>query len=214
MSNTTTGNGLRVYRGSGSWAAGAGIMEFPILDNYGTTLGQYEPVSVGVDLATAGAGTLIQYVAGGTVKAVGVLDGVTWFDTTGQRRFSDYWPAGTRTYNGQPAIATVYVDPSLLYIARTKFTAQPFGNASPSTLLYANQAFANANFTTGTIGVVDSLGHSTISIDMSTATFTSTLDVTVIGLAPGEVLNAAGNSVLVRLNQTFWAAPVTGRAIA
>ena len=66
-------------------------------------------------------GQPVKYVTGGTIEKVtgteafvGAFDGVEWTDTTGRRRVSNYWPAGTAYQTGS-CVAYFYNDPNIVY---------------------------------------------------------------------------------------------------
>ena len=66
-------------------------------------------------------GQPVKYVTGGTIEEVtgteafvGAFDGVEWTDTTGRRRVSNYWPAGTAYQTGS-CVAYFYNDPNIVY---------------------------------------------------------------------------------------------------
>ena len=66
-------------------------------------------------------GQPVKYVTGGVIEEVtgteafvGSFDGVEWTDTTGRRRVSNYWPAGTAYQTGS-CVAYFYNDPNIVY---------------------------------------------------------------------------------------------------
>ena len=66
-------------------------------------------------------GQPVKYVTGGVIEEVtsteafvGAFDGVEWTDTTGRRRVSNYWPAGTAYQTGS-CVAYFYNDPNIVY---------------------------------------------------------------------------------------------------
>ena len=66
-------------------------------------------------------GQPVKYVTGGQIEEVtsteafvGAFAGVEWTDTTGRRRVSNYWPAGTAYQTGS-CVAYFYNDPNIVY---------------------------------------------------------------------------------------------------
>jgi hypothetical protein len=129
----------------------------------------------------------VAYTSNGTIQPVasteafaGAFAGVEWTDTTGRRRVSNYWPAGT---TGTAIVAYFYNDPLIVY------EIQADG-------IVAQTAIGdNANFSNLTAGSnVTGLSQCTMS---ATLTGTSTSgQLRIVDLAP-LVDNAWGDAYTV-----------------
>lgn len=72
---------------------------------------QYGSTANGITLGTIG---IALAVTGATGAFAGAFAGVEWTDTTGRRRVSNYWPAGT-TFQTGSCVAYFYNDSNIVY---------------------------------------------------------------------------------------------------
>lgn len=83
-----------------------------ITSGYANAILRGQPVQYGT---TANGGTLGTIIPAGATGAIaGVFAGVEWTDTTGRKRVSNYWPAGT-TYIAGSCVAYFYNDNRIVY---------------------------------------------------------------------------------------------------
>ena len=105
MSSTNAPFGLRpAFHPSGLDRAQA--LAGGIASGYGTDILKGQPVKLDT------SGTLVVAAAGESFQ--GAFVGVEWTDTTGRRRVSNYWPAGTAYQTGS-CVAYFYNDPNIVY---------------------------------------------------------------------------------------------------
>ena len=109
--------------------------------------------------STAGTGVATGTIAQAAAGAVwtGAFAGVEWTDTTGRRRVSNYWPAGT-TYIAGSCVAYFYNDPNIVYeiqsdatIAQTSLGGEY--NFSANTGFAVNAGSATTGLSTTALGV-------------------------------------------------------------
>lgn len=140
-------------------------------------------------IATGYAANILKYqpvkiVAGGTIEAaaigdafVGVLMGVEWTDSDGQRNVSNKWTASTA---GTDIVAYITRDPAIIYEIEADDTIAQADIGS------------QADFTAITAGSTTT-GLSAIALDQSTLTNSGNASLRVLSIAPGPD-NAAGDS--------------------
>ena len=122
-------------------------------------------------------GQPVKYVTGGVIEEVtgteafvGSFDGVEWTDTTGRRRVSNYWPAGTAYQTGS-CVAYFYNDPNIVY------EIQADGAVAQSAI------GDEANFTNLTAGSTTT-GLSQCTMNSSLAGANNVGQVRIVDLAP------------------------------
>ena len=122
-------------------------------------------------------GQPVKYVTGGQIEEVtgteafvGSFDGVEWTDTTGRRRVSNYWPAGTAYQTGS-CVAYFYNDPNIVY------EIQADGAVAQSAI------GDEANFTNLTAGSTTT-GLSQCTMNSSLAGANNVGQVRIVDLAP------------------------------
>lgn len=217
--NTNAPNGLVPYSYlDGSLWTGQ-TEEYPIASGYATSLFQGDPVTLLAD-GTIGIG-----VAGAAI--IGVFQGVTYVNSSGEPIFINFWTGGTVTQGAQNALAKVVADPNVLFdiqvstatgtpgpvnpvaLAQTNFnnnanfsvTANQFNaTVAPNAVTYADNPGAG-NTRTGISGYY---------LDYGSLNTTATLNLKLIRLTPkvGNVLSSGGtasgtinfNNALVLIN--------------
>jgi hypothetical protein len=119
MSATSAPFGLRpAFHPSGLDRAQA--LAGGIVSGYNTDILKGAPVRYNSTAGTSvAAGTITN--AGATGAWSGAFSGVEWTDTTGRRRVSNYWPAGT-TYQTGSCVAYFYNDQNIVYEIQTDAT--------------------------------------------------------------------------------------------
>ena len=122
-------------------------------------------------------GQPVKYVTGGVIEEVtsteafvGSFDGVEWTDTTGRRRVSNYWPAGTAYQTGS-CVAYFYNDPNIVY------EIQADGTVNQSAI------GDEANFTNLTAGSTTT-GLSQCTMNATLAGANNVGQVRIVDLAP------------------------------
>jgi len=122
-------------------------------------------------------GQPVKYVTGGQIEEVtgteafvGSFDGVEWTDTTGRRRVSNYWPAGTAYQTGS-CVAYFYNDPNIVY------EIQADGSVAQSSI------GDEANFTNLTAGSTTT-GLSQCTMSATLAGANNVGQVRIVDLAP------------------------------
>lgn len=116
MSNTNAPFGLRPVRQL-SGCADISISPYTIASSEATAMALGSPVKL------TGTGTNIALAAAGDT-AVGVFAGVEYLNTQGEHVRSQYWPAGTVTYDGTDAQALVWDDPNIIFEIQTATLAK------------------------------------------------------------------------------------------
>lgn len=167
------------------------IAKFQITPAYGTNL------FIG-DAVTLTNGLIVRD-APGTTPVLGVFQGCQYTDAQGNIQFSKYWPASTVVKTGTIALADISIDPN------TEFTIQ--ANTTVTTASIGK----NANLTYATAGSA-ATGMSGAMLDVSTINTTATLAVHIVGFdpMPGNVSGVTYNNVLVKPNNSLFAAGATG----
>lgn len=128
------------YQNGTLWNGGE--REYPIASGYATSLFEGDPVTVLAD------GTIGICAPGSAM--LGVFQGVTYIDTTGQPIFTNFWIGGTATQSAFNATAKVIDDPNVWFdIQISTINNQP-GPANPVAINQANQVNKNANFAIAT----------------------------------------------------------------
>lgn len=119
MSATSAPFGLRpAFHPSGLDRAQA--LANGIVSGYGTDILKGAPVRYNSTAGTSvAAGTITNAAATGAWA--GAFAGAEWTDTTGRRRVSNYWPAGT-TYQAGSCVAYFYNDQNIVYEIQTDAT--------------------------------------------------------------------------------------------
>lgn len=169
MSSTSAPFGLQpIYHTSGSVRP----QQFTLVDNYGTTLLQNQPVKIGTD------GTLQAAVAGQAF--IGVFQGVEFTDSDGRRRVSNKWIAST---TGTDVIAYATSDPQIVY--------QIQSSAALNITNIGNQADTSTAGTGSTV-----TGLSNMTLDVATLTTSGSAQLRIIGLTP-YADNAWGDTYVV-----------------
>mgnify|MGYP007049620764 CR=1 FL=1 len=119
MSATSAPFGLRpAFHPSGLDRAQA--LANGIVSGYGTDILKGAPIRYNSTAGTSVAAGTITNAAAGAVWT-GAFAGVEWTDTTGRRRVSNYWPAGT-TFQTGSCIAYFYNDQNIVYEIQTDAT--------------------------------------------------------------------------------------------
>ena len=119
MSQTNAPFGLRpAFHPSGLDRAQA--LAGGIVSGYATDILKGAPVRYNSTAGTSvAAGTITNAASGGAWT--GAFAGVEWTDTTGRRRISNYWPAGTAYQTGS-CVAYFYNDANIVYEIQTDAT--------------------------------------------------------------------------------------------
>jgi hypothetical protein len=133
-----------------------------IKDAYATAIGHGDPVALGT---SGNAGYII--LAAEASTPVGILRGVRYIDSTGQMQFRPNFPAGTSNSGLVSTVAAAggasgdivaLVEP----VENRTFMVNTADAAATQADLLISKRFKN-------IGTVDSLGYSTIALDMDAA---------------------------------------------
>lgn len=208
-----------LYQNGALWTGQEG--EYHVASGYNTSLFEGDPVT---SLAN---GTIGIGVAGAAI--IGVFQGVTYIDTTGQPIYQNFWLANTATQSAVDAIAKVVDDPNVLFdIQISTINNQP-GPANPVALAQTNIT-QNANFAVATAansfnptvapnpvsyaanpqGGNTSTGISAYFLDYNTLGNGATLNCKILRLTPtaGNIPSAGGtasgtlnfNNALVLIN--------------
>ena len=173
MSSTSAPFGLQpIYHTSGSVRP----QQFTLVDNYGTTLLQNQPVKIGTD------GTLQAATAGQAF--IGAFQGVEFTDSDGRRRVSNKWVAST---TGTDVIAYATSDPQIVYQIQSN-------NAGGVTLNLTNIGNQADTSTAGTGSTVT--GLSNMTLDTATLTTSGSAQLRIIGLTP-YADNAWGDNYVI-----------------
>lgn len=104
---TAPRKGLTPCRKVGSAPDNKALNAYTIASGYATALGRGDPVKLHTD------GTLV--VATNGADAIGVLEGVTYTDSTGAVKIQKYWPASTTATNIE---ALVMDDPNATFLIK------------------------------------------------------------------------------------------------
>jgi len=174
MSATTASFGLRpAFHPSGLDRAQA--LANGIVSGYNTDILKGAPIRYNSTAGTSVAAGTITNAAAGAVWT-GAFAGVEWTDTTGRRRVSNYWPAGT-TYVTGSCVAYFYNDPNIVYEIQSDAT------------IAQTSLGGEYNFSAGTGYTVTSgsntTGLSTTALGVSTAVANGAQgDMRVVDIAP------------------------------
>lgn len=143
------------------------------------------------DLVTVVNGYIVKYVAGTHASAVGVLNGVFYFDpSTNKPTWKNFYPGSVNVPAGQKILADVIDDPSQL------FTIQATGQVTQS------QIGKNASPSTGTTGSITN-GQSAMTLNSSTIANSGTLALKIVGYfnVPGNITSGEDYvQVVVKIN--------------
>ncbi len=166
------------------------VNTYPIASAYNTAIGMGDPVTVLAD------GTIGIAVAGSAV--LGVLQGVKYFDTTGDLVARPNWVASTAALTGTVPQALVIDDPNVVYTIQ-----ETNGSSAAGTPLALADVNLNANFVIGT--PTAATGNSTSSINNTTENTTSTLNLKILGLdpTPGNAVGSFANWLVCINNHIF-----------
>lgn len=111
MSSTSTPFGLRpAFHPSGLDRAQA--LANGIVSGYASAILKGQPVQYGTTANSGTIGTILPATTSGAIA--GAFAGVEWTDTTGRRRVSNFWPAGTAYLTGS-CVAYFYNDNNIVY---------------------------------------------------------------------------------------------------
>jgi hypothetical protein len=124
------------------------MTKYAIASTYGTALGKGDPVEL------TGTGKNIQLSAAGNVNSLGVFAGCSYTDATGEKRFSEYWPAGTVATE---IVALVWDDPMIIFAIQGDSVAEA-------------DIGALADWTVGTPSAVTGLSTTFLAVNGATAT--------------------------------------------
>lgn len=161
------------------------------------------------DRVTLVGGNLVVAAAG--TPAIGVFNGCSYIDATGNPQWLNYWLGSTVTYNAQAAEALVTDAPLTLYNVQV---SNSLNVASPS--ITQSMLNLNANLSLGGGGNLISpanptagstrTGNSGYYLDFSTLGTGSNLDVKIVRFTPqpGNVSELPFNNVLVTLNNDVY----------
>jgi hypothetical protein len=186
MSATTASFGLRpAFHPSGLDRAQA--LANGIVSGYNTDILKGAPIRYNSTAGTSVAAGTITNAAAGAVWT-GAFAGVEWTDTTGRRRVSNYWPAGT-TYVTGSCVAYFYNDQNIVYEIQSDAT------------IAQTSLGGEYNFSAGTGYTVTSgsnvTGLSTTALGVSTAVANGSQgDMRVVDIAP-YADNAWGDNFVV-----------------
>jgi hypothetical protein len=165
-----------------------------------TDFALYDPVAI-----TGG------YVVAATTSlpAIGVFMGCQYYDSNNNFVSAKYLKKGTTFKTNTMATAFICADPNVVYEAQTNSASG--GNVGFNyTDTMKNASFGQLN-TSGS-STTNSLGESTVLIDLSTVATTATLNVKLLGLVqrPNNLINTANNVIEVMINNHLLRAGVTG----
>lgn len=135
------------------------ISPYTIASQYGTAIGKGDPV------AMTGTGKNIEVSAAEDVNPIGVFAGCEYVDSTGTKKFSDYWPAST---TATKIVAYVWDDPMLVFEVQADSAA-------------AGDMGALADWVVGTPSATTGLSGATVAV--SGATGTSGKGIRLMGLS-------------------------------
>lgn len=174
--NTNAPQGLVPVRYMSGIAYDGKVNRYPLASAYATAIGKNDPVTLLSD-GTIGIG-----VAGS--QCIGVLDHVEYINTSGIPVQQNNWVASTTAKTGTIPYAFVADDAGLLFDVQ-----ETDGSSGAGTALALADRNLNINFV---IGAPNTQGISTTSINNTTESTTSTLNLKLINLSdyPG---NAVGN---------------------
>lgn len=174
--NTNAPQGLVPIRYKNGIAYDGKVARYEIASGYATAIGKNDPVAALAD-GTIGIG-----VAGAQCR--GVLDHVSYINTSGIPVIQNNWVASTTVMANTVPYAFVADDPGLLFDVQ-----ETDGSSGAGTALALADRNLNINFV---IGAPNTQGISTSSINNTTESTTSTLNLRIVNLSdyPG---NAVGN---------------------
>ena len=165
---------------------------YRIASAYGTSIFNGDLVLVATD------GTITRAPAGGTNLILGVFNGCSYVNSSGEVVYSNYWPSGTV---GTNIFANVIDDPT------ARFEIQSDG-AFPVADLYGNFSI------TATAGSVVS-GNSRIELDVSTGANTLGLALKAIDISQdpeNSDVSSTNTNVIVIINNHLYSPGTTGLA--
>jgi hypothetical protein len=189
MSSTSAPFGLRpAFHPSGLDRAQA--LANGIVSGYGTDILKGAPVRYNSTAGTSvAAGTITNAAASGAWS--GAFAGVEFTDTTGRRRVSNYWPAGT-TFQTGSCVAYFYNDNDIVYEIQTDATIA-------QTSLGGEYNFSAATGVTVTSGS-NVTGLSSTCLGVSTAVANGAQGaMRIVDIAPYVDNNWGDNFVIVRV---------------
>ena len=189
MSSTSAPFGLRpAFHPSGLDRAQA--LANGIVSGYGTDILKGAPVRYNSTAGTSvAAGTITNAAASGAWS--GAFAGVEFTDTTGRRRVSNYWPAGT-TFQTGSCIAYFYNDQNIVYEIQTDATIA-------QTSLGGEYNFSAVTGLTVTSGS-NVTGLSSTCLGVSTAVANGSQGaMRIVDIAPYVDNNWGDNFVIVRV---------------
>ena len=174
--NTNAPRGLRPVKYINGGDYEGRVNQYTIAGSYATAMGRGDPVAVLAD-GTIGIG-----VAGAQCR--GVLQYVEFYNTDGEFKQQNNWPAAQAIKTGTIAYGYVADDPNLLFDVQ-----ETDGSSGAGTPLALADRNLNINFV---IGAPNTAGISTTSINNTTENTTATLNLKIVNLSdyPG---NAVGN---------------------
>jgi hypothetical protein len=180
--------GLQASRSLGSTSWNSQVSSYLIQSGYKNNIFKGDPVVVAGTADSGGqlTGYLISvYDIGNSQNApwtnsatLGVFDGCAYSTPTASNPIDpgspgrQYWPAGTVTLNGLPAIGYVIDDPNTIFNAQTVFTGN-VGAAQNSVGATCTFVFTSSNTSTGygtsTVTGNTNTGISQVSVNLATA---------------------------------------------
>ncbi len=166
---------------------------YRIASGYGTSIFQGDLVLVDTN------GTITRAPAGGTALILGVFNGCSYVDSSGDIIFSNYWPAST---TGTDIFANVVDDPSALFEIQADA-------AMPVTDLFGNFDIVDA-----TAGSTVS-GNSRTELDVTTGATTAGLPLKAIDISQdpeNSDTSTANTNVIVKINNHLFSAGTVGLA--
>ena len=190
MANQDAPFGLRPVRTSTSSQR---QNRYRIASGYSTGIFQGDLVLVATD------GTITRAPAGGTALILGVFNGCSYVDASGDVIFSNYWPASA---TGTDIFANIIDDPSATFE------------------IQADAAFPVADLF-GNFDIVDATAGSTVSgnsrteIDVTTGATTAGLPLKAIDISQdpeNSDVSTANTNVIVKINNHLFSAGTAGLA--
>jgi hypothetical protein len=190
MSNQDAAFGLRPIKTSTSSQR---QNRYRIASGYSTSIFQGDLVLVATD------GTITRAPAGGTALILGVFNGCSYVDASGDIIYSNYWPASA---TGTDIFANVVDDPSATFE------------------IQADAAFPVADLF-GNFDIVDATAGSTVSgnsrteLDVTTGATTAGLPLKAIDISQdpeNSDVATANTNVIVKINNHLFSAGTVGLA--
>tara|TARA_R100001163_G_C5032720_1_gene172512 strand:- start:534 stop:1106 length:573 start_codon:yes stop_codon:yes gene_type:complete len=166
---------------------------YRIASGYATSIFQGDLVTVNTN------GTITRVAAGDNALCLGVFNGCSYVDSSGDIIFSNYWPAST---TGTDIFANVIDDPSATFEIQSDDTF-------PVTDL-----FGNFDIVDTTAGSTVS-GNSRMELDLSTGATTAALALKAIDISQdpeNSDTSSTNTNVIVKINNHLFSAGTVGLA--